>query len=55
MAHCTLPRPDPIWSHDLSQEPHIKRDIDKLEYVQQRVTMSHENLLEDTMRCLPRK
>lgn len=50
-----LPWPDPVWSHVLFQEAHFKRDIDKMEYVLQRVTMSHESCLEDMMKFLPGK
>lgn len=50
-----LPWPEPVWSQGLFQEPNFKKDIDKLECVQQRVTMSHENLLEDMKRFLPGK
>lgn len=55
MAHYMLLRPDSVQSHVLFQGLHLKKDTDKLEYVLQRMIVSHENLLEDMMRFWPGK
>lgn len=43
---------DFVWSYVFFQEVYFKRDIDKMEYVLQRVIMLYENCLEDMMKFL---